>query len=784
MTTKAEIEDLVRHSTWITSELSGERINGKSPLTIFAFDFETTSKVISARLITTGLGVYKAFINNSDVADEELLPGYTEYDRHLMVSSFDVALLIDEGKNTLHFEVSDGWYKGAVGMMRATEQWGEQTAIRGVLQLEFADGTSTVLGTDSKWRSRLSSHAADMIYGEFVDFTSDVPGHCEPVGGAATWAGVAELPEYGKSLVQPLSPPVRVTQSLAPVAVSKTALGWLVDFGQNTAGWVRLSNLGPDGSRLRIVYSEALDNNGEVTQQNFKPDVPFLDHPLEPGQIDEVVSAGIAGQVFEPKHSTKGFRYVRIEGLPTELHAHDIAAQVVHSDMDLLGSFECSNQDLNWLHDSTVWSFRGNAIDIPADCPTRERAGWGADWDIFFDAATFMYDVNGFTLKWLYDLAEMQWANGVVGNMAPMPRIEGEHGKLSFTNGSAGWGDSIISIPFKHYLEYGDKRVLESMWPRMIRWIEFVQGKAKNERHPSRIARSEVAAAHEEFLWDTGFHFGEWFVPGEEIDFPSLMSADKGVIATAFYRKSTHELSIIAEVLGNHTEAANFAELSENIRKSWQKEFLSDAGEIIGGKQADCVRALSYKLVEESQESAVIDQLVKLIHEAGDHLATGFLATPLLLPTLANHGQADLAFKILLKRDWPSWLSMKDQGATTIWERWEGYDAEGNPAESHNHYSKGAVISFLQQYLAGIKRAPLGAQFDWQIQPFVGGGVTWAKASHQTLAGPISSSWSIEHGEFELEVNVPEGATAKVVMPNGEVHLVEGTTRTLRSNFG
>jgi alpha-L-rhamnosidase len=782
-----EISALEQHSTWISSATATDRIDGKSSVTVFAIDFDSPEALSSARLISTALGVYKAYLNGAEVTTSELLPGYTEYKKRQQVDSFDVTSLLRPGKNTLHLEVSDGWYKGSVGMMRATEQWGETVAVRALLQLS-ADGGSANLGTDETWRSRLSSHRADMIYGEFIDFRTDVPGQAEPVSPAANWQGVRALPETGTKLVAPVAPPVRVVESLAPKQIKQTPLGWLVDFGQNTAGWIRLSNLGPAGTMLRIIYGEALDNQGELTQENFKPDVPFLPVPVAAGQIDEVISAGVPGQIFEPKHSTKGFRYVRIEGLPGALDAEDICAQVVHTDLDRVGKFESSNEDLNWLHNATLWSFKSNVIEIPTDCPTRERAGWGADFDIFYDAASFLYNVDGFTKKWLSDAAVSIFENGAVANHAPSPKAEGEGGKLAFTNGSAGWGDSIISLPYKHYKKYADKTLLSEMWPTMLKWIAYVENKAKTERHPTRIATNEIAAEHEQYLWDTGFHFGEWLEPGAEVDFGSLMSADKSVIATAFYRKSTHELSVMAELLGKSEEAVKFAQLSANIKAAWQKEFLNELGEVQPATQANCARALSYDLLEESQKPTVVSQLLNLVHEAEDHLSTGFLATPILLPTLAENGQAELAFKILMQRDHPSWLSMKDQGATTIWERWQGYNSDGNPVESHNHYSKGAVISFLHKYVAGIKRASSESEFDWLIQPIISQDETvlnldWVNASHETAQGPISVSWSKSNDEatgkaFALEVTVPVGARALVVLPNGQECLVEGGTHS------
>lgn len=787
------LQQLAGQAKWVSYQQPSERIDARRALSIFAAGIEipANAQVVSATLTATALGVYRGFLNGSRVTDSELLPGFTEYNHRLQVHSFDVAPLLQPGNNDLWFELSDGWYRGQIGVMRATDQWGSQTAIAAVLTVELAGGQQLTFATDDSWRYRHSSHLADMCEGEVVDFNRDVPGVLEPVASDAEqleadlWLPVAVVtPKHGE-FVGPISPDVRVIESLAPVNITDFGSGKIVDFGQNIAGWVRLSNLGPAGTKLRLVHGESLDSTGAVTQENFKPNVPFLPHSVTAGQIDLVTSAGVPGQVFEPAHSTKGFRYLFIDGWPADLPftAADVTAQVVHTDLEAVGSFESSSEDLNWLHRATHWSMRGNVIDIPTDCPTRERAGWAADWEIFFQSGAFLYNVNEFTLKWLRDLVVKQWESGVMPNMAPQPDSEGEGSPIGHLNGSAGWGDSIVLIPWKHYQQYGNVAVLEEFWPNMVRWMDYVTKQAQTGRHSSRVERNAQPLPHERYIWDAGFHFGEWLEPdpsGKPLDFGALVKSDQGIVATAYFAYSTALMARIGVLLGRADEAWKYADLSQKVRDAWNTEFVNNAGRLTVATQANCVRALKFSLLKPQHQKTVEAQLIELVHEAGDHLGTGFLATPYLLPTLADIGAGDLAYKVLTQHTWPSWMGMKDQGATTVWERWEGYDSEGNPKESHNHYSKGAVISFMHQYLAGIRPIEghtMGERVT--IQPVPLGDLTHVNAHHIVSNGrELAVGWTRKGGEFTLNLTVPEGCAADVILPTGERSVATTGTHT------
>ena len=730
-------------TSWISPYEPVRAPAGSRPTHLLRTTFRATG---SGTLRITAHGVYEAHLNGQRVGDHELTPGYTEYGKRLQVQSFEVSF---QGTNELIVELSDGWYRGQVGLFRSSDQWGERTALWAEI-----DG---IVETGSHWESAQTNHLADMIEGETVDLRE------QPL----VWHPV-EVVEHRTDFVVSDAPPVRRIEEIVPTI---TARGddWIVDLGQNITGWLRLTNLGPRDTHLTLTYGEELGPDGDVTQVNLVPNVPFLPHPLSAGQVDHVISDGSRG--FEPRHSTKGFRYVRISGAVEKPNAVGV---VVHTDLVRTGTFSSSHADLNKLHDAAVWSFRGNVVDIPTDCPTRERAGWTGDWQIYIPTAAYLYDVAGFSTKWLKDLAATQWENGVVPNMAPAPRSEVLEGPAADANGSAGWGDAAVIVPWEQYLAYGDSTVLEDNWPMMVRWIDFVRSAAEGARHPLRQGAEEP---HEQYLWDTGFHWGEWLEPmraGEDVDFPALLAADKGDVATAFYRRSTYLMSRIARILGKPDD---YGALTELVRGAWQAEYVNRDGTVRPNTQATCVRALAFDLVND--RAAVADQLVRLVREADTHLTTGFLATPDLLPMLADHGHPDVAFDLLLQRTWPSWLGMIDAGATTIWERWEGWTADGQPHESHNHFSKGAVIGFLHRYVAGIR--PISPGYErFELRP-VPGPLTHARGALDTRHGRIESSWTIDGGSFILDAVVPKGTTCLATLPDGSTHELTPGHHNLRS---
>ena len=719
---------------------------------------------LDAVLHVTALGVYEVFVNGARVGDHELAPGWTQYADRVPCQSFDVSPLLRPGANTIAVLLADGWYRGQVGAPRAADQYGARTALR--LQLEGPEGA--LAATSSAWRTS-ASHvlAADLIGGQREDRRLVDPRIHEPSYDDTAWQDAEEI-AVEIAIVVPVGPPVRRVEEITPVAVERRPDGsHLVDLGVNVAGWIRLTDLGPEGAGLVLRHGEHVGPEGDLTTAHLDVDFPILPERLPLGQVDEVVSAGRDGDVFEPRFATKGFRYVRIEGHPGDLGAADVTGVVVHSDLRRTGWFECSDERVTRLHEAVVRSMRGNVVAVPTDCPQRERAPWTGDWQVFASTAAYLYDVDSFTRSWLRDVMLDQQPDGTIVNQSPSNPFEGPQGPLGFLHGSAGWGDVVVSAPWDLWQAYGDTSLLREVWPAMTAWVDRAVGMAAAGRHPARAASRPTPEEHENLLWDTGFHWGEWLEPDAEVDdFPAFLASDKAEVATAYLHRSARQLAEIGEVIGAEAAlVAHYREVADGARRAWVAEFV-EGDRLRVQSQASHVRALAFDLVPPDIRPAVAARLVELVEQAGDHLTTGFLSTGLLLPVLADSGHADAAYRLLLQDTEPSWLVMLERGATTMWERWNGVDADGNAHESLNHYSKGAVASFLHRYVGGLRPLSPGYR-TFEVRPRPGGGLTWARTRHDSPYGLIDVSWSLDGTGFTLDVEVPGGATARVVLPDG-----------------
>ena len=728
----------------------------------------------AARVHVTALGIYELFLNGRRVGDVELAPGYTQYAARVPAQTYDVTDLLVPGRNVCAALLADGWYRGQVGLPRAADQFGTELSLRLQVEVHDPEGWRAVAGSDDSWCAAVSHVTrADLIGGQSEDRRLVEPALHTAAFDLSGWSRVLRR-GVDVAVVRPVGPPIRRVAEIRPVAVTRTRDGaQVVDLGQNINGWVRLAELGPEGTELTLRYGEHLDRDGDLTTTHLDIDLPILPDPLPLGQVDSVVSAGVPGDVFEPRLTTHGFRYVRIEGHPRELTVDDVVGIVVHSDLRRTGTFECSDARIDALHEAAVWSLRGNVCGIPTDCPQRERAGWTGDWQVFAPTAAFLYDVLAFTRSWLRDVALDQRDDGCVPNMSPLPPGEGFDGPIGHLNGSAGWGDVVVSAPWHLYEAYGDASILVECWPAMTAWVDYAARAAARGRHPDRVARRPEPADHEQFLWDTGFHWGEWMEPGVEIvDFGAFVAEDKSEVATAYLHRSARTVAAVARILGkDRASVAGYDRLADGARRAWQAEFLRPDGTIAVRSEAAHVRALTFDLVPDDDRAGVADALADLVRQAGDHLTTGFLSTGLLLPALADHGHLDTAYRLLRQDTEPSWLTMIDRGATTLWEQWNGIDAHGEARDSLNHYSKGAVVSFLHQHVAGLRMTSPGYR-TFRVEPRPGGGLSSAGATHRSPYGLITTGWVVTEGRFEVSVAVPPGTSARVVLPDGTAHEV------------
>jgi alpha-L-rhamnosidase len=798
-TSPTSVQNALRDAAWISPVETGCTEAGNRPAYWLRGTFDWTAanqnpdtpNAADERAVVhaTAHGIYELFVNGTRVGEDELTPGFTSYRKRLQVQQWDITDLLVRGENVVAALLSDGWFRGRHGFERRPDGFGTETAF--LASVTNAPGTEAFLSTGERWLCR-ESHItrADLMDGQTTDFRRHEPAGLSPSGPAGTAGTTAEgwvpvvrpagLPYEDRSrLVLPASPAARRIEELRPVAVATPEPGiTVVDFGQNINGWVRLGSLGPEGTRTILRHGEVLDKAGLVSTANIRAFNFATKTPLPAGQVDEAVSAGRPGDVFEPRHTTHGFRYVQVEGQPGTLAAEDIAAVVVHTPLDRTGWFECSDPRLNALHDAISWSFRGNACDVPTDCPQRERSGFTGDWQVFVDTAALMFDVAAFSEKWLRDLAADQWPDGRVPTVVPNPAGDGPSGNAfeDMAAGSAGWGDAAVLVPWSLWRAYGDKLALARAFPSMRGWVDYAAAAAAGARHPERSGRRSVPLAHEKFLWDTGFHFGEWLEPDSPPN-PDP-SRDHGIVATAYLFRSASVLARAAEALGDPVAAAKYGTLAEQVLAAWRTEYLDQNGILSEESQGHYVRALAFGLAPEALAHRTAARLVELIRGNGNRLGTGFLATGLLLPVLADHGYLDVAYELLLSTGTPSWLGMLEAGATTMWEWWDGVSEQGARG-SLNHYSKGAVGSFLYTHLAGIRlpEDPAPEETAYRrvtIAPQPGGRITSAGAAVVTPQGRISVSWTLQHGQFTLEVDLPDGVRAAVVLPDGSSRPVFG----------
>lgn len=732
---------------------------GCRPAPVFRRTFELQGLVREAQLTITAHGVYEAFINGTRVGDQELTPGLTSYAKTLYVQQYDVTALLRSGENELTVVLSDGWFRGRTGAHRVPDSFGTETALLATLTGRLEDSTFSVV-TDDSWETGLGTIvAADLMDGQTTDLRRT---------GLTEWGPVVlstgPLTKDRSRLGYSPAPPVRKAEQYRPVRIKRLPSGrQIVDFGQDLNGWVELRALGPADTTVVLTHGEALDPDGDLTLDHLDITVlPGLP-PLPVGQVDRVTSRGVRGDVFEPRHTSHGFRYVAVDGLDHHLDEHDLVAHQVRSDMRHTGSFACSDDRLDALHRIAVASWRSNTLDVPTDCPQRERWGYTGDFQIFARSAAFLDDIDGFAAKWLQSLRDDQHADGKVTNVAPDCGIEAEPVVPISFDGSAGWGDAVTIIPWELFRAYGDPAVLEESFPAMTAWVDYVAATARSGRHASRAARGE-AQEHEQYIWDTGWHWGEWLEP----DVPFSPQADPAIVATAYFARSAQLVADAASVLGDVEATERYSALATRVVEAWRTEFLDDDGTLTVPTQANHVRALAFGLVPAELVEPTADALVELVERNGNHLGTGFLSTGMLLPVLAGHGYADVAYDVLFQDGEPGWMVMLERGATTVWEAWNGIDADGRPHESLNHYSKGAVIDFLHSVVAGIAPATPGYR-SVMFRPRPDPRVTWAEGSIETRHGLVRSRWEVQDGRMQLRTQTPDGVAATVHLPDGRV---------------
>ena len=732
----------VWQAKWINPELSHEK-DVRQPASIFRRRF-LVEHTENAVLYLTCHGLYEAMLNGHRVGNFVLAPGTGDYTKRLTVQAYDVSDLLKEGENELTVTLGDGWYRGSVGIDGLRNYYGEDLAL--LCQLE-SDG-KPVLCSDEAWEASQSGPVRenDLQQGETYD------ARMEDVSG---WHGV-KVCAFGYANLAPTeSVPVTEGERFQGRVFTTPNGETVIDFGQNLAGYTEIRLTAKAGQKITLWHGETLDENGNFTQLNFDPG--DRNKNGIPQKIEYICKDGL--NVYKPSFTIFGFRYAKVE-TDIDLKDAQFTSVAVYSQMEQTGFFECGNQDVNRLFLNSLWSMRSNFCDIPTDCPTRERAGWTGDAGVFAPTAVYLMDCYPVLRKWLGECRLAQKEDGLVQNIAP---VNNSGSMISnMLQGSAGWGDACVLVPWALYKAYGEKSILEENYDMMCRWLDFTEKRAQKTR-PHNLLNP-----WHKYLVDEGFHFGEWCQPdvdnGASMKKTMMLGAPE--VATAYYYRSASLLAQIAQILEKPEDAKHFAELAENVKKAYRHSCTRN-GRIVSDRQCEYVRPLSFGLLEGEEIPAAAKQLNDLVIKNGYHLNTGFLSTPDLCSVLAENGYTDTAYQLLLQPDCPGWLYSVKKGATTIWETWDGVRPDGTVHDSLNRYSYGAVTGWLFSGVCGI-RLSAGKLV---LKPQPGRELGFARAKWKSPIGEIQSSWKYRGNTLTFDFSVPVPAT--IILPNGEIFAVK-----------
>jgi alpha-L-rhamnosidase len=711
-----------------------ERTRWLAPRPHLRRSFSLAERPWRARAYVTARGLYELRLNGHRVGDAELAPGWTDYRRRVLYQTYDVTDLLGQGENVVGAVLGDGWWSGYVGFDpgRHARHYGDAPQLLVQLVLDFPGGSRRVVASDGAWRERSGPiRYADLLMGERYNARQELPGWDRPGYDDGDWAAAAVLDRDTSVLQAAPDPPVRVVEDLAAVSVRRCGDGrFIVDLGQNMVGRVRLRIRGASrDQRLRLRHAEVLDGDGELYVANLR----------SAEATDVYVCAGESVEVFEPRFTFHGFRYVEVSGYPGELRGDDVVGRVLASDTPWAGEFACSDPMVTRLQANIRWSQRGNFVAVPTDCPQRdERLGWLADAQVFLPTACRNADVGSFMARWMRDVVDAQDADGAFPDVAPKVGVDSE--------GAPGWGDGGVIIPWQLYRAYGDTRVLERCFDAMVAWVEHIH------RHNSDLIwRNRV-----------GRHYGDWLAvdahtPGE-------------VLATAWFARSAELVAAAAEVLGRDEAAKRYRDLHAAVRDAFADAFVDEGGHVAGDTQTGYLLALAFDLLPRHLVGAAVGHLVADIQARDRHLTTGFMGLALLCPVLCEHGHADLAYALLHQDSYPSWGYAIVHGATTIWERWDGWTAERGfqtPAmNSFNHYALGSVGDWLYGRVAGIDQQPGSVAYrQLLLRPTPGGRLDWARAWQETPRGRVECGWRLDGDRIGVDVQVPPGTTALLHLP-------------------
>jgi alpha-L-rhamnosidase len=733
---------------WIGAPFAGGP-RTSSPAPFLRREFAPQKPLITARLYATAIGLYECHLNGVRIGDALLTPSWTDYAQCIQYQVHDVIEFLQQGANVFGAILGDGWGVGHICWV-GRQRYADRPQFLAQLVLTYADGSQEIIATNNTWRVTSGPILeSDMLMGESYDARRELTGWDQPGYDDTRWWPVEVFADTGGELVATNGPQIIRHEIVQPINIHEIPdfvnRRWIFDMGQNMVGWVRLRVCGEKGTTVTLRYAEALNPDGTLYTINLR----------SARNTDHYTLKGSEEEIWEPHFLFHGFRYVELQGFPGVPTQDTIAGIVVHSDIPPTGKFECSDPLINQLQHNIVWGQKGNFVDVPTDCPQRdERLGWSGDAQVFIRTAAFNMNVAGFFTKWTRDLEDAQYPNGAYPAVAPNPSA------WSIGDGGPAWADAGVICPWTIYLCYGDTRLLQARYASMQRFIQFLSETSQNGLR-----------CYAEY---TGWHgFGDWLAldgsDGRE------GATSKELIGTAFFAYSAHLLAKIAHILGKPEDTLRYSALSQEVREAFIKRFVNEDGTIQGDTQTSYVLALQFDLLPPELRHLAAAKLVSNIQHRNNHLSTGFVGTPYINWVLSEMGHLDTAYALLKQTTWPSWLYSVTQGATTIWERWDGWTHDKGFQDpgmnSFNHYAYGAIGAWLYAVVGGIDFDPQQPGYKHIImRPRPGGDLTSAKAELCSMYGLIRSAWTLdaERGTFDWQITIPANTTATIYVPVAE----------------
>ncbi len=715
--------------------------------------------IAKARLYISACGVYEARINGKRVGEFVLAPGSTDYSKRIQYQVYDVLSLLENGENEVTLELGDGWYRGSSGSKGRRNTYGKTTRI--IAQLELIDkrGETIRFSSDASWDWSNDGPIRfdDLKDGEMIDATL-----------SPSYSKKAKECHFDANLTCSNNFAVKEMETFKPTRLIVTPKGKTVlEFPQNISGYISFEVNAHRGQRIHIELGEMLDKDGEFTLKNVQ--CVHKGKPSTLQKIDYICHEGLNS--YRPKFFYGGFRYALIE-TDVPFGKDDFTAIALYSAFEETSNFECSNPLVNKFYSNTVWSLKSNSTDLPSDCPTRERMGWTGDSEIFFNTASYLVNYAPFARKHVKDIFDRQWRSGRLPQIAPYAH---EDWFMWTMNGSVGWACAGVYIPLYYYEKYGDKRLLEEYYPQMLKYARFM---IKRAGKWGGVYAHHVHLSHKnrKYFVNCGQSYGEWAEPSDVCSFVWYdFASPHPEESTAYTYFTLRRILEIAKILGKpkDKELAKIEEYSEGAKRAYQEYVTLPKSSLDTDRQAKLVRPLYMGLLSQEQETYAKKRLIKALDNYSWRIGTGFLSTPMILDVLADI-DVEYAYKLMENEEMPGWLFMPKNGATTIWESWEGDKTKDKGIASLNHYSKGALIEWVFKDMLGIK---IKGENEFEIAPKIGGHLSYAKGSYLSVYGEVSVRWERGEGGAKVEIALPPNTKAKVRLFGKEIEIGPGTSR-------